>query len=380
MVVPRCHVSILPIFLTAACGAGGGGGDSASAGLSAGGWTSLTSATTLTTADDSSGGTSSGGVAPDGESSNEPTSDTSGGQTSVAGTGEPTSGTAPKFDLATAPDVSLPPPDTGCIKVDLLFVIDNSGSMADEQVHLINGFPDFVAEMQAKLGDTESYHVGVSTTDSNAFNTPPCQIPGALVTKTGGKHSSNQTCTPYASGMNYMSEADDLGARFACAGQVGTDGDGNEQPMYTMQQAVSPGINGPGGCNEGFIRPDALLVVVIITDEEDDHEQDACMQLPKSGSPGDPTNWFDGLVGAKGGVETNIVVLALVGPIDPACPMLDKCNGGITGAETASRVVQFAEMFTYGSVGQICAPSYKQFFSDAISVIDSACENFMPPS
>ena len=31
--------------------------------------------------------------------------------------------------------------DAGCKKVDLLFVIDNSGSMADEQINLVSSFP-----------------------------------------------------------------------------------------------------------------------------------------------------------------------------------------------------------------------------------------------
>ena len=352
-----------------ACGDDGGGGrDSATA------VTGIGSLTNLTGAGTDSVGTTSGGAT----TSSGGTSGATDGQTSAPVSGSDPSG-APKFDIPEAPDGGLPMPDTGCTKVDLLFVIDNSGSMADEQINLVNSFPEFVSAMQAQLVDTESYHVGVVTSDSNQYNGGGCQTYGALVTKTGGVDSSNATCTPYASGKNFMSEADDLGARFACAGQVGTGGDGNEQPMMTMVAAVQPGINAPGACNDGFVRDDALLVVVVITDEEDDHEVQACLQQPQSGSPGEPPDWFNGLVAAKGGVETNIVVLALVGPIQPPCPVLDKCNGGIDGAEVAARVVQFAQMFTYGSVGQICAPSYKQFFTDAISVIDTACENFTPP-
>lgn len=289
------------------------------------------------------------------------------------------SGPAPKFDIGSPPDGGLPEPDTGCKKVDLLFVIDNSGSMADEQINLVNSFPDFVSEMQTKLMNTDSYHVGVVSSDSNVYNGAGCNIFGGLINQTGGAGSSNAVCGPYAGGKNWMSEADDLGAKFACAGQVGTGGDGNEQPMYAMLQAVQPQNNAPGACNDGFIREDALLVVIHITDEEDDHEVQACQQLPQSGSPGEPGNWYQGLVAAKGGVETNIVVLSLIGPVNPACPALDKCNGGITGAELSPRIVQFTEMFTNGFVGQICAPSYKQFFSDAIGLIDDACENFMPP-
>lgn len=364
----RASALALVLALPLACGDDGGGRDSATAGGSGvGSLTNLTTAVTTDATGDASatGGTTSGGGTD--------------GQTSAVTSSDPSAGSGPKFDLPQVPDGGTPMPDTGCTKVDLLFVIDNSGSMADEQINLVNSFPEFVAAMQAQLVDTESYHVGVITSDYDDYNAPPCQTAGALVTQTGGVDSSNQTCAPYASGKGFMSEADDLGAKFACAGQVGTGGDGNEQPMMTMVAAVQPAINAPGACNDGFIRDDALLVVVVITDEEDDHEVQACAQLPQPGSPGEPGDWFNGLVAAKGGVETNVVVLALVGPVNPACPALDKCNGGITGAEVAARVVQFAQMFTYGSVGQICAPSYKQFFSDAISVIDTACENFTPP-
>ncbi len=310
------------------------------------------------------------------------TDDSAGLTSTTAGptgpTGDPTSD-PPKFDLPPLPDAGMQVRDKGCEKVDVLFVIDNSGSMLDEQQNLVNSFPDFVSEMQAKLVDTDSYHVGVVTSDANAYNTPGCNMHGALVTRTGGTDSSNQTCAPYASGKNYMDETDQLGQKFACAGQVGTMGDGDEEPMYALGQALSPGLNGGGACNDGFIRPDALLVVVVITDEEDDHEVEACMQIPQPGSPGEPGDWFNTVVTAKGGLEENIVVLSLTGPVQPACPNLDKCQGGIDGAEVATRVAAFTQMFTYGSVGQICAPSYKQFFSDAIGTIGTACDNFEPP-
>ena len=303
-----------------------------------------------------------------------------GGSSGGSEVGDVDTGSLPKFDFGQEPDVAAPEPDSGCTKVDLLFVVDSSGSMADEQVTLVQSFPDFVTEMQTKLADTDSYHVGVITSDAYPFNEGVCAIDGALVTQTGGADASNAVCGPFSSGKRWMDEGEpNLNMKFSCAGQVGTNGDGNERPMYTMQQAIGPGLNGAGACNDGFIRQDALLVVVLITDEEDDHEQIACGMVAQPGSPGEPADWFNGMVAAKGGVETNIVVLSLIGPTLNPCPALDKCSGGITGAEISPRIVQFTEMFTYGSVGQICAPSYKQFFSDAISVIEGACENFMPP-
>jgi hypothetical protein len=359
------------LALVGACGDSGGRGTAGNTGV-----TGVTAGSigTLTSEDDT-GAPTTGGPGT-GEDTGAP--DTSGDPSGSSSGPDPSGG--PKFDLPPTPDGGVPMPDTGCRKVDLVFVIDNSGSMSDEQINLVNSFPDFVSAMQTQLVDTDSYHVGVVTSDASLFNVPGCNQHGSLVVRTGGANSSNQTCGPYATGKNFMDETDNLAQKFACAGQVGTEGDGNEQPMYALQQALGAQLGAPGACNDGFLRPDALLVVVVITDEEDDHEVQACMQLPQSGSPGEPPQWFQNVVAAKGGVETNVVVLSLVGPVQPQCPALDKCQGGIDGAEVASRVVQFTEMFTYGSVGQICAPSYKQFFSDAISVIDTACENFMPPA
>jgi hypothetical protein len=294
------------------------------------------------------------------------------------------SGAPVKLDAATdetgMADAGDAVEESGCERVDLLFVIDNSGSMGDEQGNLVNSVPSFISEIQTQLVDAESYHVGVITTDEYEYN-DGCEDEGALVIATGGDDSSDAVCGPYADGYNFMTENDDLDAAFSCAALVGTQGDGDERPMQTMQAALSPGMNGPGDCNEGFLRDDALLVIVIITDEEDDHELDGCLQTAHPGSSGDPAQWFEAVVAAKGGVEKNIVVLALVGPPgpDPAtCPLLDKCVGGVEGAEVAERVTSFTTMFTNGFVGRICEADYGSFFSEAVGVIATACDNFVP--
>jgi hypothetical protein len=270
--------------------------------------------------------------------------------------------------------------EEGCKKVDLLFVIDNSGSMEDEQINLVNSFPSFIDEIQVQLAGTDGYHIGVISTDLYAFN-DGCLQEGAMITATGGTGASNQVCGPFAAGHTYMTEADNLDVAFSCAAQIGISGDGDERGMQTMQAALSQGMNAPGACNDGFLRDDALLVIVIITDEEDDHEVDGCSQLPQPGSNGEPAGWFAGVVANKAGAEQNIVVLSLIGPPgpDPAvCPALDKCQGGIIGAEVANRVAQFTGMFTNGFVGRVCEPSYASFFQEAVAVIKSACDDFVP--
>jgi hypothetical protein len=281
-----------------------------------------------------------------------------------------------KFDLGDAPDAGPPPSSEGCQKVDLLFVIDNSGSMADEQASLTASFPNFIAGIQDTLADAHSYHVATITSDAYLANAPGCQSLGAFITQTAGVDASNATCTPFANNLRFMTQDDDLADKFTCAAQPGSDGNGNERPMDAVRQALSPALGAAGACNEGFLRDDALLVLVFITDEEDNYLE--LFGLPVEGSTGDPMQWMTDIVARKAGIEQNVVVLSLVGTPKPnECP--DFQWDGFEGAEIATRIIAFTEMFTYGFVGDVCAANYGTFFDEAIAVIDTACETFDPP-
>ncbi len=304
------------------------------------------------------------------------TGDSASGTTDTADTGAETSD--PKFDVGSGSDLfgTTDGINDGCHKVDLLFVIDNSGSMAEEQSKVIANFPTFSSQVQTQLADVESYHVAVVSTDS--YNTassnlninsdnPACQVIGASITR-----SHAGLCTPYAEGYRFMTDMDDLDAKFACAANLGTGGSNQEKVGDAMVHAVAPNMVGPAGCNEGFLRDDALLVIVILTDEDDaEHSQ------------GGPQDWYDAVVAAKGGQADNIVVLALIWDDSNGNPYHCTTNGLpplIPGdQEYGATIVEFTEMFTNGSVGNICADDYGPFFSDAIGVIDSACQDFTPP-
>ena len=266
----------------------------------------------------------------------------------------------------TGPVLDLPQPE-GCTKVDLLFVVDNSHSMGTEQGALVESFPEFMDDLYATLDATDSYHVGVVTTDAYAFNEPGCQELGALVTTTGGTWSSNTACGPFSGGP-FMTEAEDLAASFTCAAQVGTEGSIDERPIEAMLEALGP--NQAAGCNAGFFRDDALLVVVLITDEEDDHE---LLQGQAQGSPGDPSDWFAALVELVD-IEENAVILTIAGGHPE-----NVCGFPVGAtAEDAPRLQAFTEMFTHAYLGDICAGSFAPFFATAVEVIDLACEGFTP--
>jgi len=286
----------------------------------------------------------------------------------------------------------------GCDKVDFLFVIDNSGSMGDEQENLITNFPGFIATIQETLDEAQDYHVMVIDSDRWVFEQCPflcggfgscivnptfqcgvtepmeCEdVLGAGVTYPRGTDASNTDCQ-FATGQRYMDSSEpDLPAAFQCAARVGTGATSDpEKPMEAMVAAVTSSTDAYA-CNEGFLRDDAILVVTFITDEDD---------APSDGSSGTVEGWKQALVSAKFGDESAIVVLGLFGDNDQPnaiCPPFDP--DAASGAEPSPRLKQFVDAFgDHGVAGSVCADSYQQFFLDAVGIIDTTCEEYVPPA
>jgi hypothetical protein len=257
-----------------------------------------------------------------------------------------------------------------CPNVDVLFVIDNSGSMADQQQSLIASFDGFVKGMQQQLSGAKSYHVGVVATEDYGGNNG-CGLIGDLITQTSGPGSSNAVCTPFVGGGRFLTDGEaNLAAKFSCVAQLGTGGSSDERPARALMNALDPARNAPGACNAGFSRKDSLLVLVVITDEDDvpdGCDGQTCMTY---GSGGTPDEWSDTVIKHKGGIAQNVVVLSLIGrKLDNPC-----------GATPASKMLGFTNNFgDNGFIGDVCATSYDQFFVDALPVIDKACQNYIPP-
>lgn len=332
---------LVPCLPTLACGVAGDAAETTAVGdaSTADGTSSGTSteAPPGTTAVAESSGTT---AAPGSTSMLDPDGSSSGG-------GEP----PVVFDFPVLPDA--PYFDESCGMVDFLFVIDDSGSMSEEQVALVANFPAFIAGIEATLETVDSIHVGVTTTDEYVDNIPDCQQLGALVVQT-----TAGTCGPYEEGGNYMTEEDDLDVAFGCAALVGTQGDSFERPMEAMVNAVTGVYAGEDGCNEGFIRTDALLVVVIITDESD------------STSPGSPMSWYQAVVDAKLGIPENVVVVSLINVPGSGCNSFDPAQG----------IADFTAMFgVNGFMAEICLPDFASVFTQAVGIIDVACDNYVPP-
>ncbi len=283
------------------------------------------------------------------------------------------------------------PTQLNCDKIDFVFVIDNSSSMADEQQNLVDSVPGFVDAMRTALPTVKSFRVGVVDTDSypalGTVDAPTDGCPtegvdcsacdytlGAFVTKPLSNADPATSCN-FSTGGAYMDgAAETFPDEFACAAIVGTDGNPVEQQIGALTAAVDPANAAEGACNAGFMRDDALLVFLLISDEEDDHTD---APPPQGGSLGEPDEWFATMVDAKAGKSSNIVALGLIG----GSPRFDDCaalSADGKGAEQTSRLEQFFDSFETHFEGSVCASGYDAFFDDALKKVAEGCMNFIP--
>jgi hypothetical protein len=278
-------------------------------------------------------------------------------------------------------------PDDGCRAVDFLFIIDNSVSMEYEQAALVEAFPGFIDTIQTTLPPESDYHIMVTDTDEwgrcdtvNGWmgidpTSDTCngyigqtmfeecdRTLGAGVVVPAGQYASNMIC-PLQGGHRYMDASEpDLAGAFSCVAQVGVAGNSAERPMDSMVAALQPGINGAGGCNEGYLRNDALLVITFMSDDPNYEDADG------------PQQWYDAVVQAKLGDPGAVVVLGLT----PAWDDCQDASAMTNGAHWAEFIGMFGD---HGLHGDVCstAQDYIDFFQAAVSTIDQACNEYVPP-
>ncbi|MBL4688650.1 MAG: VWA domain-containing protein [Nannocystaceae bacterium] len=252
-------------------------------------------------------------------------------------------------------------PVVPCIGMDILFVVDNSATMIEEQTRISSSAAAWLMTVNASTASAvNNVNVGVITTDESA-----------MVTATA------MPCN-FVSGQSYMQMGGALfdpvvfAAEVQCALSVGVAGSSDERPMEHLIEALSPQFV-DGGPNTGFLREGALLVIVILTDEEDDFEAKTAW-----GSAGDPADWISDIAALKGDIHRDVVVLSLIGVDQPnACP--NPQWNGMAGAELSPRLAEFAEGFPAGATQDLCAPEFNTFLSGVVPGIAGSCMNFSPP-
>lgn len=200
----------------------------------------------------------------------------------------------------------------GGAATDILFVVDDSGSMLGEQEELSDNLATFV---RALLGSPVRLDLRIAVTNTSVtgytgqtaypagapapVGTPfpdgafvaVQQDPGGLVTP--GNYIWNATAGwggPRILSTGQMS-ADAFERDFGANVLVGIWGTGKEQPLRAMRRALERAD--VGGVNDGFLRPGARLAIVIVTDEDDCSESSAPIDGDTNDACADATNKSD---------------------------------------------------------------------------------------
>jgi len=286
-------------------------------------------------------------------------------------------------------DSDTDPPGSGCQALDILFVIDDSGTMESEQQMLVAGFEDFVTVLEGyeTTASTQlDYRIGVTTTGvSTHYSTDG--VPGyiTLEGRDGELVAPGETSDPWIDGPG-----PDVSDMFGDIALVGTWGPAYEMPLLAMELALE---ESDGGVNDGFLREDALFAVIIITDEDDcsrtdDYwaiptEEHSCFEYPEEHNAMDLGLFKDALDGAFGGEGRYVVaVVAGLEPPEGEAP----CVYGEDGAAVAGRLASFVEDHVnengaHGVIHDICeAQSLGNMASaleEAMSLIEVACDEFV---
>jgi hypothetical protein len=202
--------------------------------------------------------------------------------------------------------------------VDILFVVDNSGSMDEEQNNLAANFGTFIDLIVETRAD---FRIAIVSTDM----VNPNESGRFLAKPNNPKILSANTSN--------------LRTIFSENVRLGTMGDGFEKGLAAIKAALSPPLI--DNQNAGFLRPEAVLAVVLVSDEEDcshppgaipEFDGDECVR--NIGRMYPTQDYIDFLKGLKNGDTSKVFFAAITGPDvsrsepRPDCVRNNDCSSG----------------------------------------------------
>lgn len=143
-------------------------------------------------------------------------------------------------------------------KIDILWVVDNSGSMATSQQAVADNFRRFIDKFEENGFD---FQIAVTTSDGykdlfNAGLTQSVYKNGSYVDDNGVTVEAPKILRP---------DTPDLNKAFIANILRGVNGSGDERVFQSMQAALSNQAN----LDLGFPRSDAFLSIIVVSDEDD---------------------------------------------------------------------------------------------------------------
>ncbi|XXF75631.1 choice-of-anchor D domain-containing protein [Myxococcaceae bacterium GXIMD 01537] len=236
-------------------------------------------------------------------------------------------------------------------KVDVLFVVDNTASMVEEQPRFISALPAFVDTALAKGVDM---HVAVTSTGMTPAS---AACPGGGLGGEAGRFTPVDNSRPriLTQATPNLARLLQQNAQVGMCAQV-------EQGLEAVRRAISePLVNSaddprtppPNDGNLGFLRNEAALVVVFVGDE-DDH------------SPDSVDTYVRYFQARKGEHQPQRVTLFAIAPTAAACGTAG--GVGTRYAEAAAR--------TGGQVVSVCEPDYAPLLRTVANKAFSAQDRF----
>ncbi|MBI5490634.1 MAG: hypothetical protein HY905_25090 [Deltaproteobacteria bacterium] len=176
----------------------------------------------------------------------------------------------------------------GAAAVDIAILADLSGSMDAERPWLPERLAGLIAEL-ASPGDGDgdgwpdrapvaSIHVGIASADmgTGGFHLNTCGnsdvgYDGCFLRRSDGREGCGTDLPAFLSfsGAQELATAAERFEEFhSCVALPREQQCGFEQQLKSIVRAVGDQA-AEGGCNEGFLRPDAALILLVVTDEND---------------------------------------------------------------------------------------------------------------
>jgi hypothetical protein len=221
-------------------------------------------------------------------------------------------------------------------QVDILWVVDDSNSMTEEQDTLVRGFASFASQLQESRTE---FQLGVISTSFDYAD----QLRGVL-----------------KGDPPYLTPVDDFEAEFGARAAVGIGGSDKEKGLEAAVYALQPTmtLEGLGGPNEGFVRPDAHLLVIVVSDEEDCSDRGALEGQPADACYADrdalpPVAGFVTDLRAMKDDDSMVQIAAIVGTPGSTCPEQFEGSRYITAAQ-----------LTGGLIGDICQSDWEDMLRD----------------
>ncbi len=243
-------------------------------------------------------------------------------------------------------------------KLDILFMVDSSGSMAEEQQNLADNFNAFIQDFVTKGYE---YNIAVAATD--AWQYEYNQTASTFKRNVQFRDGNVYTGGPADNSGVYLitNDTPDVINTFSTNVKVGISGSGDERAFDSIVQALTSPLNAP----HNFRRDDAFLSIIIISDEEDFSRNNPSV----NGCTGSPfpdackehnlrpistyTNFLDNYTYSNPSDRKYSV--NAIGIFDQACLNQNPSSGGHMGLRYAELADQ-----TNGVIGSICDLNFSE--------------------